>query len=76
MTHYYSDTKKAFYVEELRETYELAGNWPDDAVSLTEEEYKVLYDSLLDGTKTLKVDKKGTVKTVSLPAAELKVLNK
>lgn len=76
MTHYYSDTKKAFYVEELREMYELSGNWPEDAVSLTEEEYKVLYESLMDGKKTLKVDKKGTVKAVPLPAAEMKVLDK
>lgn len=75
MSHFYSDSKKGFYLEELRDLYEAAGTWPEDAVQLTEEQYIELYNGL-EGCKTqVAVDRKGNVKIVPLPAAEIKAID-
>lgn len=72
MKHFYSEEKRGFYAEELREVFEEAGSWPADAKPLTEDQYKEFYEIIAAGGKTIKFDKKGVPKIIDLPAKELK----
>lgn len=75
MTHFYSEEKRGFYAEDLREVFEEAGTWPADAKPLTDEQYKEFYEVIVAGGKTIKFDKKGVPKIIDLPAKELKEVN-
>lgn len=74
MSHYYSETTKGFYVEELRDLYEQAGTWPADARILTVEQYNKLHEELT-GKHQVAFDKKGKPRVVPIPAADIKVLD-
>lgn len=42
---YYSASTNGFYPEELKSTYVSAGNWPDDAIKVSENEWKTYGES-------------------------------
>ncbi len=39
MEYYFSKSKLGFYISELKDLYESANSWPDDAVQITEWDY-------------------------------------
>lgn len=47
MSYFYSAEKNAFYVESLKERY--ADDWPDDALELPEDEWKLYAGPPPDG---------------------------
>ena len=67
MTKYFSPSTLGFFDDSLKESYDVAGTWPDDAVEVTDATWQEFIAAPANG-KQLRADSSGGPAWVDIPA--------